>query len=469
MRRRHRDVSQVGQVRRSWAGLLSLLSLLWLVSCSGSNNSVSTSATTAPPAVPNQWVVAWGASPENAEFNASTNPGGSEQTFRFFLYPTIGGTEERVRFSNLFGTAAVTIGGARLAAATGEGPAIDSTRDKALTFNGNPTIVLAPGQEVLSDAVNITYSFGEHLAVSAYVQGTFGPLVQHSTGFNANYATALNAGNQTTDAAGTSFTTTMYEWYMVTEVDAYGPYGGTVALFGSSSIDGHGANYGSTNAYPVFNVPVPGQNYDRPSDWLARQLQAAGYNIGVANAGAIGDPAAPDSVSQNGDTLAGVQRMQHDVLGLAGIKAVVIYFGGVDLRVDCVPAANVEASLTNMVGQANAAGLRVILATLPPAEYCLSSPANLLPSTANPWQGDINPGPENPGSTQRRALNDWIRTSGAQLPGVVAIADFDAVLAYSAHPDFLIPNYTSADNNHPNGAGYGVQSSAIPLKAILGQ
>jgi hypothetical protein len=66
-------------------------------------------------------------------------------------------------------------------------------------------------------------------------------------------------------------------------------------------------------------------------------------------------------------------------------------------------------------------------------------------------------------------MNTWIKTAGAQLPGVVGIADFDAALLYTAHPDFMIPMYNSGDNFHPNGPGYGVQSSAIPLKSILGQ
>ena len=157
--------------------------------------------------------------------------------------------------------------------------------------------------------------------------------------------------------------------------------------------------------------------------------------------------------------------MKHDVLAQAGIKAVVIYFGGIDLRVDCMPATNVEASLTNMVAQAQAAGVRVILATLPPSEYCQT--ATPLPSAADPYAGDINLGPENPGSTQRRALNAWIKTTGLTLPGVVGIADFDAVLMDPNHPDFMLANLNSGDNFHPNGVGYGVQSAAIPLGSIL--
>jgi hypothetical protein len=45
------------------------------------------------------WVVAWGASPENA-LASTANPGGAEQTFRAFFYPTVSGAMERVRFSN---------------------------------------------------------------------------------------------------------------------------------------------------------------------------------------------------------------------------------------------------------------------------------------------------------------------------------------------------------------------------------
>lgn len=416
-----------------------------------------------------QWVVAWGASPENA-LSSAENPGGTEQSFRNFFYPTVAGSQERVHLSNLFGSGPITVGAARLAASgTATAPAIDAARDIPLTFSGAASVTIPAGGSVTSDPVRITYQFGEKLAVSIYVQGTFPALTQHESQVNTNYATAPGTGNTTTDTAGTAFANANTEWYLLTGVDVYGPYQGTVALFGSSSVDGHASDYGNSNSYPVPNVPVAGQDNDRPSDWLARQLTAAGYNLGVLNAGTIGDPAGEDSRTASGSAAAGIDRMQRDVLSQPGIKAVVIYFGGIDLRADCVPATSVEASLTNMISQANAAGVRVILATLPPSEYCQSSDPSLIPSDANPYAGDINPGPENPGSTNRNLLNAWIRRSGAALPGVVAVADFDKALADPAHPDFMLPNDNSGDNFHPNGAGYGVQSSAIPLSVILGQ
>ena len=102
-----------------------------LTSCS-SKVDLTTPAT---PASADIWTVAWGASPENAA--ASTeNPGGAEQTYRSFFYPTVAGTMERIRFSNYFGTSPIVIGAARLAIATTP-PAVDSAKDVPLSFGGS--------------------------------------------------------------------------------------------------------------------------------------------------------------------------------------------------------------------------------------------------------------------------------------------------------------------------------------------
>lgn len=437
-----------------------------LLACTTSCSSGTASSTSTTTVTPSQWVVSWGAPPENAHSSA-VDPGGSEQSFRFIVLPTIDGTQERIHLSNAYGTSPITVGSARIAVET-TGAAVDATTDKPLTFNGSTSVTIPAGQQVTSDSVNVSYTFGQRLAISLYVQGTFAPLTQHQSQAIVSYAAGTGLGDKTTDATGASFSTNLSEWFLLTGVDVYGPYQGTVALFGSSSIDGHASNYGSTNAYPTPNILIPSQDNDTPADWLGRSLIAAGYRLGVLNAGVIADPAGEDSITASGQSTAGVDRVNRDVVQQAGIKTVVIYLGGVDLRSDCRQATDIEASLTNIVSQANAANLRIILATIPPAEYCLTSDASLLPSAANPWQGDLYPGPENPGSTQRRALNAWIKATGPTLPGVVAIADFDTALAYPAHPDFLMPNFTSSDNFHPTGLGYQAQNGAIPLTAILG-
>ena len=458
------------------------ISVLVLTSCSsksGDTTATTSAATTATAVTPTPsamtadsiWAVAWGASPENAT-TGPANPGGAEQTFRSFFYPTVSGTMERVRFSNYFGTTPVTIGAARLAIAAAP-PAVDPIHDVALRFDGSPSITIAPGAEVVSDPVSLTYAFGRKLAVTAYIQGTFPSLSQHASQVITNYSSALNAGDTTADAAGASFTQSNTEWFLLSGMDVYGQYQGTVALFGSSTIDGFASDYGDTNAYPVANVPVPGQDDARISDALARTLNAAGYHLGVLNAGILGEVAGPGSGSASGSP--GVDRIGRDVLHQPGIKTVVIDLGQVDLRRSaCGAATEVEASLQNMVAQAYAAGVRVILGTVPPASYCTNTGSpNYGPNPSagdGPFAGDINPGPQNPENVQRRLVNTWIKTTGSSLPGVVAIADFEAALAGPDHPDFLIPMYNSGDNFHPNGAGYRVQSGkaqAIPITSIL--
>ena len=443
---------------------LAAFCLLTLMSCSSKGGTTSGT----PPAA-NIWVVAWGASPETSAMSAE-NPGGSEQTFRSFFYPTVSGTMERVRFSNYFGSAPVTIGAARLAIATAP-PAVDSANDVALSFGGSSSVTIAPGAEVSSDAVKITYTFGQKMAVTAYIQGTFASLTQHESQVNTNYSSVVNAGNTTTDTAGTSLTQANTEWFLLSGMDVYGQYQGTVAILGSSTIDGHNSNFGNTNAYPVANVPIPGQDNDRISDALARTLNTAGYHIGVLNAGILGDYAGPSTGTPTG--FPGVDRISRDVLHQPGITTVVIDLGQVDLRLAaCGEATEVEASLQNMVAQANAAGVRVILGTIAPASYC-TNPASPnygpFPSTAAPFAGDSNPGPENPDNAQRHLVNTWIKTTGSTLPGVVAIADFESAVADPDHPDFLIPSLNSYDNFHPNGVGYQIKSQAIPITSILPQ
>src|ERR1700677_4790846 len=145
--------------------VVALAILTSLVGCSGSQAPTTVASASAA----SQWVGAWGASPQNA-LSTPENMGGKEQTFRFMILPTIGATEERVHFSNYFGTTPITIGSARLAVAltAAATPAVDPTHDAALTFSGNTSVTLQPNQEIDSDPVKVTYAFGQWLAVSMY-------------------------------------------------------------------------------------------------------------------------------------------------------------------------------------------------------------------------------------------------------------------------------------------------------------
>jgi lysophospholipase L1-like esterase len=385
--------------------------------------------------------------------------------------PTLSGSQERLHFSNFFGTAPITIGAARLAISPSGTAAIDPANDVAVTFNGASSVTIPAGAIITSDSVKLNYIFGQRLAVSIYVKGTFGPLTQHISQGPQGFESPVNAGDMTGDAGGASLSLPNGEWFLLSGMDVFGAYQGTVVLFGSSSIDGHNSDFGDTNSYPTPNVAVPGQDDDLPSDWLARDLQQAGYQLGVLNAGVLSDPAGPNSLATPQTGIQdGIDRLNRDVLQQTNVKAVVVYLGAIDIRSpECTSAPAIENSLSQIIAMSAAAGVRVVMSTLPPSAYCPTPGlpnSGPVPGPADPYAGEGDP-PTNGGMVQRNLVNAWIRTTAATLPGVVGIADLDKAMADPAHPDFLLPNLNSGDNVHPDGVGYGVQSGAIPLNILL--
>ena len=440
---------------------------LGLLGC-GSNSVVETQrpATVVSGGV---WAGAWGVAPSSSE-TVESNSGGSDQTFRFLIYPTIGGRQERVRFSNAFGLTPVTIANARLAIGADGSPSIDPAHDVPLTFSGSASVTLQPGQILSSDTVAVTYNFGQWLSVSMYVKGSFPPLTGHNSLFVTNYSTAAGSGDKTADAAGAGFSTTQDNWLLLSGLDVYGDYQGTVVLIGASTTDGFKSNYGNSNAYPSPNSPVEGQHTSRLSDQLAILLNAAGIHLGVVNAGISGDTVSPPSNAAASHIQDGPDRFNRDVVQQTNVKVVVDYLGGIDLRgVDCKSALEVEAATQQLVMEAAAAKIPMILATIPPSDFCVNpSQPNFgpSPSPTQPYAGGPSPGPQNGGEIQRIAYDNWIRSTGIGLPGVFGIADMDQAARDPANPDFLLPTLNSGDNYHPNGSGYQVEAGAIPLSLL---
>ena len=319
------------------------------------------------------WVGTWGDAIDNND-SVGDNQGGKNKSFRFIVNPTIGGTMERVRFSNLYGNSPVTIGAARLSVARRYTAHINATQDAPLTFDGQASVTMAPGQVVTSDPVSITFAFGQTLAISVYLPGTFGPVARHSSIFVSNYFTNNGAGDRTKEPLGKSFTHTTTDWLLINGIDVYGPYQGTLALFGSSTTDGFHSNYSDNEVYPVPNAPVANQFNDRLSDWLAQRLNAAGYRIGVVNLGIPGDTVTSDIVNTINDTRNANDRVRSDVLTLPNLLGALTYFGSIDIRSpDCQSAPAIEAATTTMIATLAAAKVPVVLATLPPSAFCTNA------------------------------------------------------------------------------------------------
>src|SRR5215469_7437229 len=112
-----------------------------------------------------QWVGTWSASPTDL----SLSPVQFEnETLRAIVRTSIGGKQVRVRLSNTFGTQPLLVGAAHVAIA-GEGASIEVASDRVLTFSGNSSITIPPGEVVSSDPVKLEVSAPDRLAISLYL------------------------------------------------------------------------------------------------------------------------------------------------------------------------------------------------------------------------------------------------------------------------------------------------------------
>ena len=84
----------------------------------------------------------------------------------------------RVRLSNRFGTVPATFAQASIARRDSE-PAVVPGTTAPLTFGGLPEVTVAPGDDVLSDPVEISFQEFDPLAVSIYVAGDIGYPTEH--------------------------------------------------------------------------------------------------------------------------------------------------------------------------------------------------------------------------------------------------------------------------------------------------
>ena len=414
----------------------------------------------------NKWVAAWAGSvqgpypvgnpsaqPDMRFAFPSAETGARDQTFRMIVRPDIWGPHARLRFSNALGTKPVTFDGVYVGLQRGSSAVVAGT-NQPVSFAGKTSVTVDPGRSVWSDPVGLPFAqnpdatalMGRKLTVSFHVPGESGPMTWHAKAMNTSYISQPGAGSvgQSEDESAFPFSTA--SWYFLDAVDMMAPADTQlVVAMGDSITDGTGTTMNGD---------------DRWADVLARRMHAAyGNRISVVNAGIGGNQiAGPPTYSPQKPFPGGPSaqaRVERDVMGLSGVTTVIWLEGINDFSKNGNASVEaVQASMKEVVSRLRAKlpGVRVIGATVTSALGSTSA------AHGHVEQND-----------KRRALNDFVRTSGL-FDGFV---DFDKVTLDTATGGMraeFVPDSTTGgpgDKLHPNRAGHLAMGTAIDLALIV--
>jgi lysophospholipase L1-like esterase len=413
-------------------------SRLWLVLVSAAVAVLVTAilaapATVAAPPSRSDWVGTWASSPVRGPTTATCPAGDAgitNQTVRNIVFTSVGGNQVRVRLTNAFGTAALTVGAASVAVEdTGAGTVPGTMR--ALRFGGQPAITIPPGAEALSDPVKLKVSGLQSLAVSVFVPQLTGPATIHSLAVQDNWLSGVGDFSASADPA--SFPTRITCWMFVDGVEVLPSplVTGSVVAFGDSITDGLRSTVNANKRWP---------------NDLARRLNARhGLTLSVVDQGISGN-----RVLADGAGVSAQARLDRDVLTQTDAEVVILLegindIGFADLGLSPpITSADLIAGYQQIIARCHATGLRILGGTLTPFK-----------GVPGYWNET--------GERIREEVNHWILTSGA-FDGVI---DFAAATADPNDPQVFLPAYDSGDHLHPNDAGYQAMADAIDLQLLL--
>jgi lysophospholipase L1-like esterase len=366
------------------------------------------------------WVGTWATAPVTQVPSATNEV--NNQTLRQIVHISVGGDRVRVKFSNLFGTSPLVIGGAAIGVRD-TGAAIVAGSSQTLTFLGSSSAIIQPGAVIFSDPASLSVPALTDLAIDLYLPNdtlaSTSPITTHTAAFQTNYASST--GNFV-GATVLPVASTRTSWLFLTGVDVSGGatrIGGAVVTLGDSITDGTRSTTDTNSRWPNFLA--------------ARLATRSNIPMGVLDVGIAGNRVISGGAGDSAQI-----RFDRDVLAQAEVTHLIVLEGINDSSNTVFQADQIIFGLYEIVQRAHARGIWVLGCTLTPAGSTGTREAN------------------------RQAVNQWIRTSGV----FDAVIDFDVVTRDPANPSFFLPAYDSGDHLHPNDTGYAAMGNAVDLNLI---
>ncbi|HEY4076819.1 MAG TPA: SGNH/GDSL hydrolase family protein [Rhizomicrobium sp.] len=351
-------------------------------------------------------------------------------TVRQLVRVSCAGKRIRLRFTNEDGSDAMVLGAVHVAIAGPDGRIVAGT-DHVITFEGRPSVSIPASAPLLSDPVDLPVTALQRLVVTSYVPSSVPRAISNVAlpqGGHAVYQYVAGVPGDYTSAAQLPSQSIMRLTSLVSQVEVDADTATSVLVtLGDSITEGAQSTNNAFRGWP---------------DRLAERLAAAKSKWSVVNAGIGGN-----RLLRYGTGPSALARMDRDVFGVPGVKAIILLEGindigrGFTTQVPQEPVTTeaLIAADKQIIARAHAHGIKVIGATL------------------TPYQGAAYAAPA--GEQVRTALNHWIATSGA-FDGVI---DFAKATADPTNPLAFRADFNLRDKLHPNDAGYQAMADAIDL------
>jgi lysophospholipase L1-like esterase len=220
-------------------------------------------------------------------------------TLRQIVHISVGGSQVRIRISNLFGAGPLHIEDAHLALRR-SGCTVAGKTDHVLRFEGRSSVVVPPGMEATSDPLRFPLQPLADVAVSVYLPNGVAGSTFHASAHESN---CIAKGDQS-GRARLSAAHTTGSYYFLTNLDVEGKHLlGSIVTLGASITEGYKATDGANRQWPAV---------------LAQRLAEAGIRAGVLNEGISGNRLLVSGAGESAE-----RRFQRDVLEQPGVKWVI--------------------------------------------------------------------------------------------------------------------------------------------------